>query len=305
MFRHKKSTSELLRERAAEQASAFLEKVAPAADTARERAYVAAETARDKVAPAAGTARERAHAAKEAAKERAAHGVEAAAPRLEEAVHNLSPRVDDARDRLVDDVLPRIAETLAALAAGAAATKSAAADTAKIHAPEVKAAFKGETIQRRKKGGKLLTLLGLAAAGVAAYAASKQGTKQDPWAVPAADPYTPPTSGRASTTGASVQEKAASLAEAAKEKATEVKDAAAAKAAEVKDAATAKAEEAKATVANARDDRTVPAVGETSEGADLSTPHLGTDPSLDATPTAEGSDAWTDAKDWTEGETKA
>ena len=51
-------------------------------------------------------------AAREWAKPHFEHGIEVAAPKVETAVQSLAPKVDTARDKIVDDVLPRITAAL-------------------------------------------------------------------------------------------------------------------------------------------------------------------------------------------------
>ena len=122
------------------------------------------------------------------------------APKQDPAVLALAPKIDQGRDALVEDLLPKVAEGIAALAASATAAR-AAGDSLADHAPAAFAAAKGGKVKKQKKGGKLLMLVGLGLAGFAAYQARQKsgGAKKDPWAVPAGDPYKAPASGRAST----------------------------------------------------------------------------------------------------------
>ncbi len=289
MFRTK-SRTDVLKDRAttraeqtADRAADIRKTAAGQAGSASDRAGALAATASDRaselidrVGPAADVARERAAAAKEAA----AHGVEVAAPKLEDAVHNLGPRVDTARDKIVDEYLPKVAEVIAALATSAALAKENAAHTAE-RAPDAFSVLKGEaTVKRRKRrGGKLLILLGLVAAGAAGFAATRRkASAADPWATPVSDPYS------ASNNG-SVTTKAAGLAAAAKDKV------------------------AGAVGGGHADEGTVPSTT-SEETSDVSTPHLATDPSVaaatgtDPVETSENADgdAWTDAKSWADDE---
>lgn len=130
----------------------------------------------------------------------------------------------DLRSTVMDDVLPKVVETAAGLAAaGAAASKNLADETGK-RAPEAFAALKEDHDahaamdalkgkRRKKKKGWKLFLLALVAGGAAAYVAKKQqGPKKDPWAVPAGDPYKAPESGRASSLDAAAPAASAPLA---------------------------------------------------------------------------------------------
>ncbi len=136
----------------------------------------------------------------------------------------VSADAHDLKDTFVDDILPKVVETAAGLAAaGAVAGKNLADETGK-RAPEAFAALKddhdaqaamdalkGKT--RKKKKGWKLFLLALVAGGAAAYVAKKQqAPKKDPWAVPAGDPYKAPESGRDSSLGAAAPAVSAPLA---------------------------------------------------------------------------------------------
>lgn len=127
----------------------------------------------------------------------------------------------DLKSTVVDDILPKVVETAAGLAAaGAVAGKNIADETGK-RAPEAFAALKDDRDahaamealkgkrQKKKKGWKLF-LLALVAGGAAAYVAKKQqAPKKDPWAVPAGDPYKAPETGRESSLAASAPAAAA------------------------------------------------------------------------------------------------
>lgn len=136
----------------------------------------------------------------------------------------VSADAHDLKDTFVDDILPKVVETAAGLAAaGAVAGKNLADETGK-RAPQAFAALKddhdaqaamdalkGKT--RKKKKGWKLFLLALVAGGAAAYVAKKQqAPKKDPWAVPAGDPYKAPESGRDSSLGAAAPAVSAPLA---------------------------------------------------------------------------------------------
>src|SRR5665648_84754 len=85
-------------------------------------AATVADQLRERVVPAVGQAagsaiewsQPRVEAARSWARPRVEHGIEVAAPKLESAVSGLAPRVDTARDKIVDELLPRIAEAITA-----------------------------------------------------------------------------------------------------------------------------------------------------------------------------------------------
>lgn len=216
MFR-RKSKTELIKDRAVEALETATEKARDAvADGAakvedvRKNSDAYAEVARAKAKKVRKEAAEAAEAARKDAKK-----AKRKAPKQDPAVLALAPKIDQGRDALVEDLLPKVAEGIAALAASATAAR-AAGDSLADHAPAAFAAAKGGKVKKQKKGGKLLMLVGLGLAGFAAYQARQKsgGAKKDPWAVPAGDPYTAPTSGRDSSLAA----KATAVAEAAKEK---------------------------------------------------------------------------------------
>jgi len=167
-----------------------------------------AEQLRERVGPAveqaAGSAMEwgqpRVEAARLWAKPRVEHGIEVAAPKLESVVSGLAPKVDTARDKIVDELLPRLSEAIAAFTAASAAAK----DEAISRGAGAAAVISGDASakpKRKKKGRRLLLILGLftaAAAGVTAFM-KKSAPKDDPWATPLADPYVAPSTGRHSS----------------------------------------------------------------------------------------------------------
>ena len=207
--------------------------------------------------------------------------------------------------------MPKLASALATVLAGAAATKAAATEAAD-RAPDAYHVLKGDAVVKQSRSSKGLVLLGLLAAGAAAFAWKKSTEKKDPWATAGA--YTAPGSGRDSSTGgshatgasmgekvtdlaAAAKEKAAAAGSAVKDKATEAKDKATDKAADAKDAASDKVDEVKAEHGDASDfggeattetvtegdawtdagewaEGSAPSTSGTSEGSDLSTPHL-------------------------------
>ncbi|MHB8185808.1 MAG: hypothetical protein ACYDDU_06910 [Dermatophilaceae bacterium] len=197
---HTKSRKERLQDRSASLADG----AATVADQLRER-----------VAPAIGQAAESARqwgqphveAARHWAKPHVEHGIEIAAPRLESAVSGLAPKVDIARDKIVDELLPRVAEAITAWASASAAAKdevvsrgAAAKDEVVSRGAGAVAVVSGDAVAspKRKKRGRVLMTLGLiGAAGAAATAfLKKSAPKDDPWATPLTDPYTAASNGR-------------------------------------------------------------------------------------------------------------
>lgn len=161
-----------------------------------DTAALVAEQLRERVVPAVGHA---AVNAKEWARPRVEHGIEVAAPRLESAVSGLAPKVDTARDKLVEDLIPRIAEAIGAWAAASAAAK----EEVVARGAGAAAVISGDAVAspKHKKRGRVLMTLGLfgaAAAGAAAFM-KKSAPKDDPWATPLADPYVAPSTGRHSS----------------------------------------------------------------------------------------------------------
>jgi hypothetical protein len=162
---------------------------------------------RERVAPAVGQAagsaiewsQPRVEAARDWARPHLDHGIEVAAPKLESAVSGLAPKVDTARDKIVDELLPRIGEAIASWAAASTAAK----DEAVSRGHGAAAVISGDAVAspKHKKKGRVLMALGLlaaAGAGVAAFM-KKSAPKDDPWTTPLADPYVAPSNGRHST----------------------------------------------------------------------------------------------------------
>lgn len=260
------------------------------------------------------------------------HGVDAMAPKVEAAKEAVAPKVEHARESFVEDVLPKVAETIAALTATALAAKESAKAGAE-HARET-AAIRAQDLvdqapqglvdlvpgvdKREKKSGKWLILLGLAAAGAAAYAVlNSKKAKEDPWATPRYDSAGTHRAASSGSTGESkvdaVKEKAAAAGAAVAAKATEVKDAVADKAGEVKAKATDSADTAAMKVENTVDDAQTDPKGNAADAFDSAKDAAGDawddvrgkdagDKLADAGDSAgdAASDAWTDAKNWTE-----
>ena len=186
---HTKSKKEQLQDRSA----SLADTAATVADQLRERVAPA-------IGQAAGSAKEwgqpRVEAARLWAKPRVEHGIEIAAPKLESAVSGLAPKVDIARDKIVDELLPRVTEAITAWAAASAAAK----DEVVSRGSDAAAVVKGDAVAapKRKKRGRVLMTLGLLGAAGAAVTSflKKSAPKDDPWATPLTDPYIAPSNGR-------------------------------------------------------------------------------------------------------------
>jgi hypothetical protein len=169
-------------------------------------AAIVAEQLRERVVPAVGHAAENARewshphveAARHWAKPHVEHGIEVAAPKLESAVSSLAPKVDTARDKIVEELLPRVTEAITSFAAASAAAK----DEAVSRGTGAAAVISGDAVAKPKHTKKrralmVLGLLGAAAAGAAAFM-KQSAPKDDPWATPLAEPYVAPSSSRRS-----------------------------------------------------------------------------------------------------------
>lgn len=186
---HTKSKKEQLQDRSA----SLADTAATVADQLRERVAPA-------LGQAAGSAKEwgqpRVEAARLWAKPRVEHGIEIAAPKLESAVSGLAPKVDIARDKIVDELLPRVTEAITAWAAASAAAK----DEVVSRGSDAAAVVRGDAVAtpKRKKRGRVLMTLGLLGAAGAAVTSflKKSAPKDDPWATPLTDPYIAPSNGR-------------------------------------------------------------------------------------------------------------
>ena len=110
----------------------------------------------------------------------------------------MPPAAEAARDKIVDDLLPRLVEAVNAAAAAAAAAGAAgaakasdkasdAADTAKSRGSDAVAVAKGEKVAKKKRSKKKVFLFftAIAAGAAAARAVLKsRGPAEDPWAIP-------------------------------------------------------------------------------------------------------------------------
>jgi hypothetical protein len=117
-------------------------------------------------------------------------------------VNGLAPKVDTARDKIVDDLIPRLAEAISAWADASAAAR----DEVVSRGQGAAAVMSGDAVAtpKGKKKKRVLLVLGvLTAASAAAMAVMKKSApKDDPWTTPIADPYVPASNGRHSATRA-------------------------------------------------------------------------------------------------------
>jgi len=153
------------------------------ADSLACSASTVAEQLRERVIPAVGQATE---SAREWARPHVDRGIEVAAPKLESAVSGLAPKVDTARDKIVDDLIPRVAEAISVWAVASAAAR----DEALARGQGAASVISGDSVAKpRHKKKRVLLVVGLlAAAGTAAMAVMKKSApKDDPWTTPLAD----------------------------------------------------------------------------------------------------------------------
>jgi hypothetical protein len=170
------------------------DRVRPLAESASEKFGPAVGQVRDHLGPAVGTAREKVSPYAEKAVERGAHlahqAVEKAGPVLDDALAKVGPATEHAaekaRERLNDDLLPKMTAALATLAAAAEPVVEETARRSKA----TKAALKGE-LEVPKKSHKLRNVvLFLGFGALAAAAVKKLLTPPEPaW-------QSTPTSGR-------------------------------------------------------------------------------------------------------------
>jgi hypothetical protein len=158
------------RERAAAEAKAQLvsvkDRIGPAVHSAAHEARGRSAHVADRVGPAAVATKERV--------------VPAAITAKDVALERATPVVESARDKVVDDLLPRLAEAAVAAAAAAAAARDNAVETAQEKA--VEAARNLPANKRRRRRRRFALIATLAAAGAAGAAAWKSRQAQsDPW----------------------------------------------------------------------------------------------------------------------------
>ena len=172
------------------------------------------------------------------------------------AAETIAPKVETARETFVDDVLPKVAAALATDAAGAAAAKETATETAE-RAPDALAVLKGEAAVKRGGKGKWILLLGAIAAGAAVMAWRRSNERPDPWATAGTTTTPKPASEKVGDIAGAAKEKAAGLKDAAAEKAGAVKG----RAADAKAAGTEKADTLKDKADQAKGSSTGTAAG--------------------------------------------
>jgi hypothetical protein len=184
-----------------------IEQLQDQADSLASSAGTVTDQLREQIIPAVVQATEnaiewsqpRVEAAREWAKPRVERGIEVAAPRLESVVSGLAPKVDTARDKIVDDLIPKLVEAINAWAVASAAAR----DEAVSRGQGAAAVLSGDAVAQPKgKKKKLLLALGVVA-GAAAAAATvmrKSAPKDDPWTTPLADPSLATSNGRHSAT---------------------------------------------------------------------------------------------------------
>lgn len=154
-----------------------------AASTVQHQASTLAHSVKEKAGPRAEELATSAAGFASQARDRAVtsldHGIDVAVPKVDAAVAQVAPKVDQARDVIVEDVLPKIHDMLVSLQAGK--------DDLLSRQDGAVAAVTGAPKKRKRKGGMLLAfaLLSAAGAGVAWYLNKQQSQpKTDPWATP-------------------------------------------------------------------------------------------------------------------------
>jgi hypothetical protein len=177
-----------LRKKTRKQARRANKKVAPVASDARDSVVRAAGSSYDWAAPKVEATMDWAAPKLEAAADWAAPHVETAAdwaaPRVETAKDWAAPRVETAAQKVKDDVLPRMAEAVAA----AFAASEPAREEAKIRGTAAIAALRGELdpppSPRRRRVRKFflfLTVSGAAVAGWKVWHAKNAADRPEPW----------------------------------------------------------------------------------------------------------------------------
>jgi hypothetical protein len=173
-----------LRKNSRKQARRANKKVAPVASDARDSVVRAAGSSYDWAAPKV-----------EATMDWAAPKVEAtrewAAPHVEATKDWAAPHVETAATKVKDDVLPKVAEVMAA----ALAASEPAREEAKIRGTAAIAALRGELDpppSRRRRRTKrfflLITAAGAAFAGWKVWSSSQRPDRPEPWVAPVPEP---------------------------------------------------------------------------------------------------------------------
>lgn len=202
MFRSKTNTEKAL-DRAHDQLLQAAQLSAAATEQLREKVAPAVAQAALAATTAKELAQPRMEAAREWAKPHFEHGVELAAPKVDAAVQSLVPKVDTARDKIVEDVLPRLTAALTTAAAASAAAREealAVGHEAAVRGAGAKMVLTGEAVAKQKRSldrgtvGKVGLIVAIVAAlgAAAAYFVKKSAPKEDPWATPLQEPYVAP-----------------------------------------------------------------------------------------------------------------
>lgn len=184
---------------------------AHAADAVRERAHDAgplAESAAAKAGAGAAALAGLAAATRDRAVSGVDHGIDAAVPRAQEGVAGVGPAVDHVRDLINEELLPKIQQMLGDVQTGK--------DRLLAQDEGVVAAVTGAPKAKGRKGGVLITLglLAAAGAGLAWWLAQQQSQpaadpwaskdKRDPWAASTSTTSTSSVSAAPATTTAAV-----------------------------------------------------------------------------------------------------
>lgn len=187
--------ADVLRERSSDARQAVADKAGPAAHSAAQGVGQAAGASAAIIAALAAAAREKASETRARAAAGLDQGIDTAVPRAQEGVAALGPRVDHVRDVINEELLPKLQAMLGDVQAG----KDKALDQ-----KDVAKALSGTPQKRKRKGGVLITLglLAAAGAGVAYWLAQQsKAPATDPWAQPVtAGPDTDPWAATAPTT---------------------------------------------------------------------------------------------------------
>jgi hypothetical protein len=169
-----------LRKNSRKQARRANKKVAPVASDARDSVIRAAGSSYDWAAPKVAATRDWAAPKVEATKDWAA-------PHVEATKDWAAPHVETAAQKVTDDVLPKVAEVMAA----ALTASEPAREEAKLRSTAAIAALRGELDPpKSRKGRRFKRFLLLVTAGGAAFAgwkvwSAKQSERPEPWVAPA------------------------------------------------------------------------------------------------------------------------
>jgi hypothetical protein len=189
--RKKKTRSELFVDQISASADAAAAATKRAAQAAADRSVPLFDAASGRVVPAAQAARHAAEPALAVAWEKAAPLIESARSRAGDVAHDLAPRVESARDKIVEEVVPRVGAALT----GALAASAPYREEAARRGGAALAALKGEVEVPKKKrhiGRNLLVVSGIAGLVALAYKYLTGESKSSGWQTPSGTTYTPP-----------------------------------------------------------------------------------------------------------------